>query len=84
MLIQEQSIKSLDLSELDFDNEKKEMEDDIAEEDTPRVKEDIGEFEDKNILAKKINLVQNAQKLSSPRVEEEKDFDKFLDIMEVF
>lgn len=84
MLIQEQSIKSLDLSELDFDNEKKELEDDIAEEDTPRVKEDIGEFEDKNILAKKINLVQNAQKLSSPRVEEEKDFDKFLDIMEVF
>ena len=84
MLIQEQSIKSLDLSELDFDNERKEMEDDIAEEDTPRVKEDIGEFEDKNILAKKINLVQNAQKLSSPRVEEEKDFDKFLDIMEVF
>ena len=84
MLIQEQSIKSLDLSELDFDNEKKELEDDIAEEDTPRVKEDIGEFEDKNILAKKINLVQNAQKLSSPRVEEEKDFDKFLVIMEVF
>ena len=84
MLIQEQSIKSLDLSELDFDNEKKELEDDIAEEDTPRVKEDIGESEDKNILAKKINLVQNAQKLSSPRVEEEKDFDKFLDIMEVF
>ena len=84
MLIQEQSIKSLDLSELDFDNDKKELEDDIAEEDTPRVKEDIGEFEDKNILAKKINLVQNAQKLSSPRVEEEKDFDKFLDIMEVF
>ena len=91
MLIQEQSIKSLDLSELDFENTNKarDDEDDQLEPRTDEIAEDEGEKEeedgdDKTNLAQKINLVQNAQKLRSPRVEEEKTFDKVLDIMEVF
>ena len=88
MLIQEQSIKSLDLSELDFENTNKTRDDEDdqleprTEADGEREEEEDGE--DKTNLAQKINLVQNAQKLRSPRVEEEKTFDKVLDIMEVF
>ena len=87
MLIQEQSIKSLDLSELDFDNTNKNRdgEDDQLEPSTDDVgKEEEKDSEDRNNLAQRINLIQNAQKLRSPRVDEEKTFDKVLDIMEVF
>ena len=91
MLIQEQSIKSLDLSELDFENANKPRtdEDDQLEPKTDDEiaeggKEEEEEGEDKTNLAQKINLVQNAQKLRSLRVDEEKTFDKILDIMEVF
>ena len=90
MLIQEQSIKSLDLSELDFENTNKSR-DDEDDQLEPKTDDEITEGgkeeeegEDKTNLAQKINLVQNAQKLRSPRVEEEKTFDKILDIMEVF
>ena len=86
MLIQEQSIKSLDLSELDFDKTRDD-EDDQLEHRTEEKADGEKEEEDgdeKINLAQTINLVQNAQKLRSPRVEEEKTFDKVLDIMEVF
>ena len=88
MLIQEQSIKSLDLSELDFENANKteDHEDDQKEPDTDDEivdGEKEEEQEEKTNLAQKINLIQHAQKLRSGRTEE-KTFDKVLDIMEVF
>ena len=88
MLIQEQSIKSLDLSELDFENANKteDHEDDPQEPDTDDEivdGEKEEEQEEKTNLAQKINLIQHAQKLRSGRTEE-KTFDKVLDIMEVF
>ena len=87
MLIQEQSIKSLDLSELDFENTNKsrdDKDDHLEDDDIADVAKEEDDGEDKTNLAQKINLIQNAQKLKSPRVEEEKTFDKVLDIMEVF
>ena len=95
MLIQEQSIKSLDLSELDFENANKprtdeddqlepNTEEDIADADVRDEEKEEEEEEDRTNLAQKINLVQNAQKLKSARAGEEKTFDKVLDIMEVF
>ena len=87
MLIQEQSIKSLDLSELDFENTNKSRDDEYdhqEDDDISDVAKEEDEGEDKTNLAQKINLIQNAQKLKSPRIEEEKTFDKVLDIMEVF
>ena len=94
MLIQEQSIKSLDLSELDFENANKPRTDeddqlepntevDIADGDVREEEEEVEE-EDRINLAQKINLIQNAQKLKNARAGEEKTFDKVLDIMEVF
>ena len=88
MLIQEQSIKSLDLSELDFENANK-TEDDEDDQQEPDTDDEIvdgekeEEQEEKTNLAQKINLIQHAQKLRSGRTEE-KTFDKVLDIMEVF
>ena len=89
MLIQEQSIKSLDLSELDFENANKTKDDEDDQQELDSDDEIVDgekeeEQEEKTNLAQKINLIQNAQKLKSPRVEEEKTFDKVLDIMEVF
>ena len=89
MLIQEQSIKSLDLSELDFENAKK-TRDDEDDQLEPKPEDEIAddakeeEDEDKTNLAQKINLVQNARKLRSAQADAEKTFDKVLDIMEVF
>ena len=84
MLFQEQSIKSLDLSELDFETpiERKQPEDDIElEEEVPPG--DGEELEDQTKLPQKGDFAQNTQKPIG-RVEEKKTFDKFPDIMEVF
>ena len=86
MLIQEQSIKSLDLSELDFENTNKSRDDEddhLEDDDIADVAKVEDDGEDKTNLAQKINLIQHAQKLRSGRTEE-KTFDKVLDIMEVF
>ena len=78
MLIQEQSIRSLDLSELDLDNEdgaKKLV--GIDEE-----KSTAGEIEEHS----EIDEVIEKKKLETekkPQIDEN-TFDKFLDIMEVF
>ena len=85
MLIQEQSIHSLDLSELDFENtnEKKEINDDLSkieleDEEINDTKEDMEATQ-----SQEVSLVENDLKIRA-QVEEEKTFDKFLDIMEVF
>ena len=90
MLFQEQSIKSLDLSELDFEttSEKKQDEDDIEleEEVSPgegEEVEEVEEVEDQTKLTQKIDLAQSTKKQIG-RFEEKKTFDKFLDLMEVF
>ena len=89
MLIQEQSIKSLDISELDFENAKKtgdDEDDQLEAKPDDEIEDDAKEpeGEDKTNLAQKINLIQNARKLRSAQADEEKTFDKVLDIMEVF
>ena len=85
MLIQEQSIHSLDLSELDFENtnEKKEINDDLSkieleDEEINDTKEDMEATQ-----SQEVSLVENDLKIRA-QAEEEKTFDKFLDIMEVF
>ena len=84
MLFQEQSIKSLDLSELDFEttSERKQAEDDFElEEEVPPGEGE--EVEDQTKLTQKIDLAQSTKKQIG-RFEEKKTFDKFLDLMEVF
>ena len=87
MLFQEQSIKSLDLSELDFEttSERKQAEDDfeLEEEVPPGEGEEVEEVEDQTKLTQKIDLAQITKKQIG-RFEEKKTFDKFLDLMEVF
>ena len=78
MLIQEQSIRSLDLSDLDLDGEKGEKEEDEREESmsTEIKKESLVE----DIEEKK----QDVEKKPKVTIVNENTFDKFLDIMEVF
>ena len=78
MLIQEQSIHSLDLSDLDLDCEKGEKKEDEREESmsTEMKKESLVE----DIEEKK----QDVEKKPRVTVVNENTFDKFLDIMEVF
>ena len=78
MLIQEQSIRSLDLSDLDLDGEKGEKEEDEREESmsTEMKKESFVE----DIEEKK----QDVEKKPKVTVVNENTFNKCLDIMEVF
>ena len=76
MLIQEQSIHSLDLSELDLDGEKGEMKAEETEHTESHMKEEAEE----EVEVKKVGA---KEKLSIP-IKEENTFDKFLDVMEVF
>ena len=80
MLIQEQSIRSLDLSDLDLDGEKGEKEEDEREREESMSIEIKEESIDKDIEEKK----QDVEKKPRVTVVNENTFDKFLDIMEVF
>ena len=80
MLIQEQSIRSLDLSDLDLDGEKGEEEADEREREESMSIEIKEESIDKDIEEKK----QDVEKKPKVTVVNENTFDKFLDIMEVF
>ena len=78
MLIQEQSICSLDLAEVDLDDDAKEKEikTEVAEE-IPEEPEDTGDVaeDDNNEPISTTNIVQKKP---------EKSFERFLDIMEIF
>ena len=80
MLIQEQSIRSLDLSDLNLDGEKGEKEEDEREREEIMSIEIKEESIDKDIEEKK----QDVEKKPRVTVVNENTFDKFLDIMEVF
>ena len=80
MLIQEQSIRSLDLSELDLDGEKEENEADEKEREEIMSTETKKESFAEDIEEKK----QDVDKKPRVNVVDENTFDKFLDIMEVF
>ena len=80
MLIQEQSIRSLDLSDLDLDGEKGEKEADEREREesmSTEIKKDslVEDIEERK---------QDVEKKLRVTVVNENTFDKFLDIMEVF
>ena len=80
MLIQEQSIHSLDLSDLDLDGEKGEKEADEREREesmSTEIKKDslVEDIEEKK---------QDVEKKPRVTVVNENTFDKFLDIMEIF
>ena len=80
MLIQGQSIRSLDLSDLDLDGEKGEKGADEREREESMLIEIKIESIDKDIEEKK----QDVEKKPRVTVVNENTFDKFLDIMEVF
>ena len=80
MLIQEQSIRSLDLSDLDLDGETGEKEADEREREesmSTEIKKDslVEDIEERK---------QDVEKKLRVTVVNENTFDKFLDIMEVF
>ena len=80
MLIQEQSIRSLDLSDLDLDGEKGEKEADEREREESMSTDIKKESLVEDIEEKK----QDVEKKPKVTVVNENTFDKFLDIMEVF
>ena len=80
MLIQEQFIRSLDLSDLDLDGEKGEKEADKREREETMSTEIKKESLVEDIEQKK----QDVEKKPKVTVVNENTFDKFLDIIEVF
>ena len=80
MLIQEQSIRSLDLSDLDLDGEKGEKEADEKEREESMSTEIKKDYLVEDIEEKK----QNVEMKPRVTVVNKNTFDKFLDIMEVF
>ena len=80
ILIQEQSIRSLDLSELDLEMEKEKKEAD-EEEREESVESEIKEESQAEAVDEKKKDVQKKPKVT---IANENTFDKFLDIMEVF
>ena len=80
MLIQEQSIRSLDLSDLDLDGEKGEKEADEREREESMSTDIKKESHVEDIEEKK----QDVEKKPKVTIVNENTFDKFLDIMEVF
>ena len=80
MLIQGQSIRSLDLSDLDLDGEKVEKEADKREREESMSTEIKKESLVEDIEEKK----QDVEKKPKVTVVNENTFDKFLDIIEVF
>ena len=80
MLIQEQSIHSLDLSDLDLDGEKGEKEADEREREESMSTDIKKESLVEDIEEKK----QDVEKKPRVTVVNENTFDKFLDIMEIF
>ena len=83
MLIQEQSIHSLDLSEIDLDENETKNKDDIIKEtdEVPSISESLVEEEE---------VMENKQEdaFKPPEtftaVKEDKSFEKILDMMEIF
>ena len=80
MLIQEQSIRSLDLSDLDLDGEKGEKEANEREREESMSTDIKKESHVEDIEEKK----QDVEKKPKVTIVNENTFDKFLDIMEVF
>ena len=83
MLIQEQSIHSLDLSELDLDeNESKDKADVIQEADEVPSKAESFIEEEEVIETKVKDAIKQPETFTA--VKEEKSFEKILDMMEIF
>ena len=80
MLIQEQSICSLDLSDLDLDGEKGDKEADERE----REESMSTDIEKESLVEDIEEKKQDVEKKPRVTVVNENTFDKFLDIMEVF
>ena len=78
MLIQEQSIRSLDLSDLDLIGEKGEKEEDEREESMST------EMKKESLVEDIEETKQDVEKKPRVNVINENTFDKFWDIMEVF